>query len=50
MTFEAITKTIRQVPTLFKIENACHGALLIAAAQKVVKRQQQRIIHFIEAQ
>jgi len=49
MTFEAITKTIRQVPTLFKIENACHGALLIAAAQKVVKRQQQRIKNFIEA-
>lgn len=49
LTAEAITKTIRQVPTLFKIEDACHGALLIAAAQKVVKKQQQRIINFIEA-
>jgi hypothetical protein len=49
LTPEAITHTIRQVPTLFKIEEACHGALLIAAAQKVVKKQQQRIINFIEA-
>lgn len=49
MTGEAITKTIRQVPTLFKIEEACHGALLIAAAHKVVKKQQQRIVNFIEA-
>lgn len=49
MTAEAIRQTIRQVPTLFKIEDTCHGALLIAAAQKVVKKQQQRIINFIEA-
>ncbi len=50
LTPEAITKTIQQIPTLFKIEDACHGALLIAAAHKVVKKQQQRIVNFIEAQ
>ncbi len=48
MTVEAIKKTIRQVPTLFKIEDTCHGALLIAAAQKVVKKQQQRIVNFLQ--
>ena len=48
LTVEEIQRTIRQVPTLFKIEDPCHGALLIAAAQKVVGRQRQRIVNFIE--
>jgi hypothetical protein len=50
LTPDAIATTIRQIPTLFKIEEPCHGALLIAAAHKVVKKQQQRIVNFIEAQ
>jgi predicted acylesterase/phospholipase RssA len=49
MTVETIKKTIRQVPTLFKIEDSCHGALLIAAAHKAVNKQRQRIVNFIEA-
>lgn len=49
MTFEAIKKTIRQVPTLFKIEEPCHAALLIAAAHKVVAKQRARIVDFLQA-
>lgn len=48
MTIEAIKKTIRQVPTLFKIEDPCHGALLIAAAHKVVNKQRARIVDFLQ--
>jgi predicted acylesterase/phospholipase RssA len=48
LTPEEIVKTIRQIPTLFKIEEPCHGALLIAAAHKVVEKQQQRIVDFLQ--
>lgn len=48
LTPDEIARTLRQIPTLFKIENPCHGALLIAAAQKVVGQQRQRIVNFIE--
>ena len=48
LTPEAITKMVRQIPTLFKIKEPCHGALLIAAAQKVVKRQRDRIVNFLQ--
>jgi len=48
LTVDEIKRTMRQIPTLFKIEDPCHGALLIAAARKVVDKQRQRIIAFIE--
>lgn len=48
LTVEEIKRTIRQVPTLFKIENPCHSALLIAAAHKVVGKQRQRIVDFLQ--
>lgn len=48
MTPEEIRRTIRQIPTLFKIEEPCHGALLIAAAHKVVNKQRNRIVDFLE--
>lgn len=48
LTPEEIVKTIRQIPTLFKIEEPCHGALLIAAAHKVVHIQRQRIVDFLQ--
>ena len=47
LTPEEITETIRQIPTLFKIEEPCHGALLIAAAHKVVIKNRQRIAEFL---
>src|SRR5215831_216208 len=43
-----IKRTVRQVPTLFKIENPCHAALLIASAHKVVAKQRQRIVAFLQ--
>lgn len=49
LTVEEIKRTIRQVPTLFKIKEPCHGALLVAAARKVVDKQRQRIVSFLEA-
>jgi predicted acylesterase/phospholipase RssA len=48
LTVDEIKRTVRQVPTLFKIENPCHGALLIAAAHKVVAKQRQRIVDFLQ--
>lgn len=48
LTIEEIKRTMRQIPTLFKIEEPCHGALLLAAARKVVEKQRPRIIAFIE--
>jgi hypothetical protein len=48
LTPEEIVKTIRQIPTLFKIEEPCHGALLITAAHKVVEKQRQRIVDFLQ--
>jgi predicted acylesterase/phospholipase RssA len=49
LTVDEIKRTVRQVPTLFKIEDPCHGALLITAAHKVVKKQQQRIVDFLRS-
>lgn len=48
LTPEEIVRTIRQIPTLFKIEEPCHGALLIAAAHKVVQKQRKRIVDFLQ--
>ena len=48
LTPEEIGKTIRQIPTLFKIKEPCHGALLIAAAHKVVHKQRQGIVDFLQ--
>ncbi|HMK22228.1 MAG TPA: patatin-like phospholipase family protein [Terriglobales bacterium] len=48
LTPEEIKRTVRQVPTLFKIEEPCHGALLIASARKVVAKQRQRIVDFLQ--
>jgi Patatin-like phospholipase len=45
---EDIRRTIRQIPTAFKIKEPCHGALLIAAAHKVVNKQRQRIVDFLQ--
>jgi len=47
MTTADIAQTIRSIPTMFKIEDPCHGALLIAAAHKVVEKQRQRIVDFL---
>jgi len=47
-TAEKIKKTVRQVPTQFKIEDPCHAALLIESAYKVVARQRQRIVDFLQ--
>lgn len=47
LTPEEIGRTLRQIPTLFKIEEPCDGALLIAAAHKVVNKQRQRIVDFL---
>lgn len=49
LSVDDINKRIRLVPTLFKIANPCDGALLIAAAHKVVEKQRERIVRFIEA-
>jgi predicted acylesterase/phospholipase RssA len=48
LTPEEITRTVQQVPTLFKIEEPCHAALLIASARKVVAKQRQRIVDFLQ--
>lgn len=48
LTVDEIKRTIRQVPTLFKIEDPCHGALLIAAAKKTVEKQRNRIVNFLQ--
>ena len=45
---EKIKETVRQVPTLFRITDPCHGALLIASAHKVVAKQRQRIVDFLQ--
>jgi hypothetical protein len=39
---------IRQIPTLFKIDEDCHAPLLFAAAKKVVTKQQDRIVKFLQ--
>lgn len=48
LTPDEIKRTVRQVPTLFKIEKPCHAALLIASAHKVVAKQRQRIVAFLQ--
>ena len=48
LTPDEIKRTVRQVPTLFKIEEPCHAALLIASAHKVVVKQRQRIVNFLQ--
>jgi hypothetical protein len=48
LTPDEIKRTVRQVPTLFKIEEPCDAALLIASARKVVAKQRQRIVDFLQ--
>jgi predicted acylesterase/phospholipase RssA len=48
LTPEDVKRIIRQVPTLFKIDEDCHAPLLIAAAQKVVEKQRNRIVNFLQ--
>lgn len=43
-----VKRVIRRIPTLFKIDADCHAPLLIAAAKKVVQKQQDRIVKFLE--
>lgn len=43
-----VKRVIRQIPTLFKIDEDCHGPLLFAAAEKVVHKQQDRIVKFLQ--
>jgi predicted acylesterase/phospholipase RssA len=47
-TVEEIEQTVRQVPTLFRIKDDCHAALLIATAHKAVARQRHLIVKFLE--
>jgi hypothetical protein len=49
VTPEQIKQAVSLIPTLFKIKNDCHGALLIKAARKVVQKYRHRIVSFIEA-
>ena len=42
-----VKRILRQIPTLFKIDEDCHAPLLIAAAKKVVDKQQDRIVKFL---
>lgn len=44
-----VQRVIRQIPTLFKIDEDCHAPLLFAAAKKVVQKQQDRIVKFLQA-
>ncbi len=44
-----VKRIIRQIPTLFKIDEDCHAPLLFAAAKKVVLKQQARIVAFLQA-
>ena len=44
-----VKRVIRQIPTLFKIDESCHAPLLLAAAKKVVQKQQDRIVTFLQA-
>lgn len=43
-----VKRVIRQIPTLFKIDGDCHAPLLFAAARKVVQKQQDRIVKFLQ--
>lgn len=44
-----VKRVIRQIPTLFKIDEDCHAPLLFAAAKKVVEKQQDRIVKFLQS-
>ena len=48
VTPEEIKQIVSSIPTLFKIKTACHGALLAKAAQKVVAKQRQHIVDFLQ--
>jgi predicted acylesterase/phospholipase RssA len=48
LTVETIKSTVRQVPTLFRIKDPCQAALLIASAHKVVAKQRDWIVRFLE--
>lgn len=50
ITSRDIQLAVGDIPTLFRIKSACHGALLIKAARKVVEKNRHRIVNFIEAQ
>jgi hypothetical protein len=43
-----INAEIAKIPTLLRLKNACHGALLIKAAHKVVEQNRLRISGFME--
>ncbi len=49
VTPEAIQQAVSQIPTRFRM-TACHGALLIMAARKVVDKHRSRIVGFLEEQ
>lgn len=44
---EAIKQAVSGVPTLFRM-TPCHGALMLKAAEKAVKKHQARIVEFLE--
>lgn len=46
MTAKAVKESVSQVPTRFQV-SPCNAALMILAAQKVVKLHQQRIVEFL---
>lgn len=50
VTPQKIREAISQIPTIFRIDTPCHGALLIKAAHKVVEKNRERIVGFIEQQ
>jgi predicted acylesterase/phospholipase RssA len=50
VTSEQINRMIATIPTLFRIKEACHGAILIKAAHKVVEQNRARLTGFIEAE
>lgn len=45
-TEEDIRKAVSLIPTLFKIENDCHGELLISAAKQAVEQQRELLDSF----
>ena len=45
-----INAEIATIPTLLRLKNACHAALLIKAAHKVVMQNRDRIAGFIDTQ
>jgi hypothetical protein len=46
VTAKAVKESVSQVPTRFQV-SPCNAALMILAAQKVVKLHQQRIVEFL---